>query len=66
MNGILIIAACIAIVGLGGYCIEVGSGRIGRFTTWAELDDHQFAYAMAMICGICLFLGTLIIGALFK
>ena len=66
INWILVISGIIGAVGFWAYVLEVLQNRVGRYTTWKELNHYQMELAVLTIAGWTTFLGTLIAAAILK
>lgn len=63
---IFITSLACAVVGFGLFISEVLQDRIRRNTIWSELNRYQLAVVMLANLGTLVFVGTLIVVAIFK
>jgi hypothetical protein len=63
---ILVTSLACAVIGWGLFTGEVLQDRIRRKTIWSELNHYQLAVVMLANLGCLVFVGTLIVVAIFK
>jgi hypothetical protein len=66
INWILVISTVAVIGGFSAFSIEILRGSIRRRTRWTELNSYQLTVAVLAYGGSIVFMGTLIVGTVFR